>query len=140
LSLTLTLSSSLFAFLIITYIARPKKQDKSKARIDSGREGPMTEEALLEEKRKRTFEDKDREERREAERRRREWEEVESSALGGSLRKIPQERKRESTLLGGVSVKLLYMISLGATAFELTHEPVRNHGADGQEPCSSSGV
>lgn len=108
LSLTLTLSSSLFAFLIITYIARPKNQDKSKARIDSGREGPMTEEALLEEKRKRTFEDKDREERREAERRRREWEEVESSALGGSLRKIPQERKRESTLLGGVSEVALH--------------------------------
>lgn len=62
----------------------------------------MSEEALLEEKRKRTFESRDEEEKRESARRQREWEEVEASALGG-LQKMPEGRKRESTLLGGVS-------------------------------------
>ncbi len=64
----------------------------------------MSEEALLAEKRRRVFEERDREERQEAERRKNEWEEVESSALGG-LRRMPEGIKRsrlgESTI-GGV--------------------------------------
>ncbi|CAD6585587.1 MAG: hypothetical protein TREMPRED_004179 [Tremellales sp. Tagirdzhanova-0007] len=63
----------------------------------------MSEEALLAEKRKRVFAARDREERREAERRKNEWEEVESSALGG-LKRMPARMKRsqigESTVGG----------------------------------------
>ena len=66
----------------------------------------MSEEALLAEKRKRVFAARDREERREAERRKNEWEEVESSALGG-LKRMPARMKRsqlgESTI-GGVKL------------------------------------
>ena len=66
-------------------------------------DGEVMEQTLLEEKRRSTFEARDREERREATRRRREWEEVESSALGsGGLQRMPEGRKRESTI-GGVS-------------------------------------
>ncbi len=64
----------------------------------------MSEEALLEEQRKRVFEQRDREERREAERRRNEWEEVESSALGG-MRRMPEGMKRSimgHSTIGGV--------------------------------------
>lgn len=66
----------------------------------------MSEEALLEEKRKRVFDQRDREERRETERRRNEWEEVESCALGG-LRRMPEGIKRSrvgDSTIGGVSV------------------------------------
>ena len=65
----------------------------------------MSEEALLEEKRNRVFEQRDREERQEAERRKNEWEEVESSALGG-LRRMPEGMKRSrfgDSTIGGVS-------------------------------------
>lgn len=66
----------------------------------------MSEEALLEEKRKRVFEQRDQEERQEVERRRNEWEEVESSALGG-LRRMPEGMKRSrfgDSTIGGVSI------------------------------------
>lgn len=64
----------------------------------------MSEEALLAEKNKNTFAALDKEDKREAERRRAEWEEVESSAMGG-LRKMPEEMKRgkADSIIGGVS-------------------------------------
>ena len=80
----------------------------------------MSEEALLEEKRKRVFERRDLEERREAERRRSEWEVVESSALGG-FRRMPESMKRShfgDSTIGGVS---LYRDILGS---KLTSGPV----------------
>ena len=104
LSLSLTLSSSLFAFLVITYLIRPRDKppaDKGKSKL-SASDRPMSDEALFEEKRSRVFDARDKEEKRESSRRRREWEEVESSALGG-LKQMPENRKRESTLIGGVS-------------------------------------
>nr|XP_031863226.1 uncharacterized protein CI109_001098 [Kwoniella shandongensis]KAA5530298.1 hypothetical protein CI109_001098 [Kwoniella shandongensis] len=95
-SLSLTLSSSLFAFALITFLRRPKqKPSKSTKAIDN----KTTEESLLAEKQARAFEAKDMEEKEEAERRKREWEEIESSALGG-LRKLPGDKKRESTVGG----------------------------------------
>lgn len=104
-SLTLTLSSSLLAFLIITYIMRTRKAPSSGPKT-AGHGQPMSEEALLAEKTKRTFAERDRAERQEERRRREEWEQVENSALGGGLRKMPAGRKRsaigESTI-GGVS-------------------------------------
>ncbi|KAK1924178.1 hypothetical protein DB88DRAFT_270075 [Papiliotrema laurentii] len=98
LSLTLTLSSSLFAFLVISFVFR-NKTPPSKTKKHDHRDRHSTEEALLEEKRRQTFESRDEEERREEERRRREWEEVESSALGG-LQRMPEGRKRDSTIGG----------------------------------------
>ncbi len=62
----------------------------------------MSEEALLAEKRARTFERQDQEERREAARRKEEWEEVQESALG---RRVPEEMKRSrfgDSTVGGV--------------------------------------
>lgn len=99
LSLSLTLSSSLFAFLVISFVFRSKSPRDAKGKAVT--HNPMSEEAMLEEKRKRAFEARDAEEKREGARRQREWEEVEASALGG-LQKMPEERKRGSTLLGGV--------------------------------------
>lgn len=103
-SLTLTLSSSIFAFLIITYLLRPKSKASRRSHADEKK--PMSQESLLEEKQARVFEERDREERHEAERRRHEWEEVESSALGG-LRKMPEDKKRSywanQSTIGGVS-------------------------------------
>lgn len=98
-SLTLTISSSFFAFLIISYIFRGKTEPTREKDITA--KSHTSEQALLEEKRRTTFETRDAEERREEERRRREWEQVESSALGG-LQRMPEGRKRESTI-GGVS-------------------------------------
>ena len=115
-ALGLTLSSSLFAFVVITYLARPKT-DKRQVGAKK-RERPATsvggsvEEQLLAERRARAFDARDAEDRREGERRQREWEEVENLAAGG-LRKMPMNRKRQpegSTLLGGVSVR--YHLSL----------------------------
>ncbi|ORY34045.1 hypothetical protein BCR39DRAFT_518237 [Naematelia encephala] len=96
-SLGLTLSSSFFAFIIISYLrSASKKKSKRTAQ-------PILEEKVLEDKRKAVFAERDREERREADRRKAEWEEVESSALGG-MRRVPEERKRsrigESTIGG----------------------------------------
>lgn len=66
----------------------------------------MSEEALLAEKTKRTFSERDRAERQEERRRREEWEVVENSALGGGLRKMPADKKRSAigdSTVGGVS-------------------------------------
>lgn len=65
----------------------------------------MSEEALLAEKTKRTFAERDRAERQEERRRQEEWELVESSAIGGGLRKMPADKKRSAigdSALGGV--------------------------------------
>jgi hypothetical protein len=107
-SLSLSLSSSLIAFLIISYVSRPKpkasKHGVHKVNETQGK-GANTE-SLLREKEARVFAERDREESMEAERRREEWEEVESSAAGG-LRRLPEERKRGSrfgeSTIGGVS-------------------------------------
>ena len=77
----------------------------------------MSEEALLAEKTKRTFADRDRAERQEERRRQEEWELVESSAIGGGLRKMPADKKRSmigDSAIGGVSpiLLLLLMVSL----------------------------
>jgi hypothetical protein len=65
----------------------------------------MSEEALLAERTQQTFHENDLAEQREEARRRQEWEQVETSALGG-LRKMPADKLRsrigESTI-GGVS-------------------------------------
>ncbi|KAK4687859.1 hypothetical protein P7C73_g2256, partial [Tremellales sp. Uapishka_1] len=95
-SLTLTLSSSVLAFLLITFLRRGKKTSRRSLKKD-GLGGPMTEEGLLAEKNKRVFEERDREERREAERRKEEWEEVEN---GSGLRRLPADKRRESTIGG----------------------------------------
>lgn len=99
LSLTLALSSSLVAFSIISYIFRGRPLPPPATSITS--EG-TSEELLLAEKRRATFETRDKEEKTEAERRRREWEEVESSALGG-LQRMPADKKRGESTIGGVS-------------------------------------
>jgi hypothetical protein len=66
----------------------------------------MSEESLLAERTRRTFEEQDLAEEREEKRRREEWEEVETSALGGGMRRMPADKLRsrigESTV-GGVS-------------------------------------
>ncbi|KAK8864363.1 hypothetical protein IAR55_001610 [Kwoniella newhampshirensis] len=95
-SLSLTLSSSLFAFVLITFLRRPKRSAMQPTKeIDN----KTFEESLLAEKRARAFETKDQEEKLEEERRKREWDEIESSALGG-LRKLPGDKQRESTVGG----------------------------------------
>lgn len=101
LSLALALSSSLFAFSIISYVFRGKPAPSQAKSIAS--EG-TSEEALLAEKRRTTFETRDREEQREEERRRKEWDQVESSALGG-LQKMPASKKRGESTIGGVSLR-----------------------------------
>lgn len=112
-ALGLTLSSSFFAFVIITYLARPKT-DKGQVASRSSREkqpsrsmpSGSVEEQLLAERRANTFAARDAHERQEREQRQREWEDVDRLARGG-LRKIPKERQRHdgsSTLLGGVSL------------------------------------
>lgn len=67
----------------------------------------MSEEALLAERTKQTFAERDLSERREETRRRQEWEEVETSALGGGLRRMPTDKLRSSRIgdsaIGGVS-------------------------------------
>lgn len=65
----------------------------------------MSEEALLAERTKKTFADRDRSERQEERRRREEWEQVETSALGGGLRRMPADKKRSAvgdSTIGGV--------------------------------------
>lgn len=115
-------------FALISYLfpktTKKGSSSKNKSAANGTVNGEVTEQTLLEEKRRSTFEAKDREERREATRRRREWEEVESSALGGSgLQAMPAERKRESTI-GGVS-----RVTMAET--ELT--VVRDYGADADQ-------
>ena len=112
-ALGLTLSSSFFAFIVITYLARPKylstKKVSSKGKRSvrpaaSSVAAGTVEEQLLQERHARTFDAQDAQERREGEERQRMWESVESLARGG-LRKIPEGRKRQpgtSTLVGGV--------------------------------------
>jgi hypothetical protein len=67
----------------------------------------MSEESLLAERTRRIFEDRDRAEQHEEKRRREEWEQVETSAVGGGMRKMPADKLRsrigESTI-GGVSL------------------------------------
>ncbi|ORX36695.1 hypothetical protein BD324DRAFT_461464 [Kockovaella imperatae] len=94
-SLALTLSSSLIAFVLISFLFRPKAARSSRQTDPTG----MSEADLLAEKASRLEERQAREASEEEARRRREWEEVESSALGG-LRKMPEERKRTSTIGG----------------------------------------
>lgn len=100
-SLTLTLSSSLIAFMIISYVS---KSPKGSAKKLEGETEKTTEEKLLDERRASAA--RDREDREEEERLRAEWEEVQERSSGG-LRRIPEERKRsrvgESTV-GGVSI------------------------------------
>ena len=87
----MTLGSATVVFALISYLFPKTLKKGSQAKNKAAPNGSATGEA------------KDREERREATRRRREWEEVESSALGGGgLQRMPEERKRESTI-GGVS-------------------------------------
>jgi len=65
----------------------------------------MSEEALLAERTKQTFAQRDMTERQEETRRRREWEEVETSALGG-MRRMPSDKLRSrigDSAIGGVS-------------------------------------
>ncbi|KAI9639842.1 uncharacterized protein MKK02DRAFT_40169 [Dioszegia hungarica] len=97
-SLTLTLSSSLIAFMIISYVS---KSPKGSAKRLEGETEKTTEEKLLDERRASAA--RDREDREEEERLRAEWEEVQERSSGG-LRRIPEERKRsrvgESTVGG----------------------------------------
>lgn len=66
----------------------------------------MSEESLLAERTRRTFEEQDLAEQQEEKRRRHEWEQVETSAIGGGMRRMPTDKLRsrigESTI-GGVS-------------------------------------
>lgn len=117
LSLTLTLSSAILAFLFISFIRRSSGRDTGKrvARADKARDTSsglgrgMTEEELLQERQSRAFDARERQEREEGERRQREWEEVESLARGG-LQKIPDARKRkpESTVGGVSTIRMLF--------------------------------
>jgi hypothetical protein len=71
----------------------------------------MSEEALLAEKTKQTFSARDQAEQREEMRRREEWEQVESSALGG-MRRMPvdKQRSRIDSAIGGVGPFIMHVV------------------------------
>jgi hypothetical protein len=106
LSLSVSLTTSVLAFLLITLCGRSRKQPTKVIRPASDK-NPMSEEALLAEKQARAFDARDQDEKDEAARRREEWEQVESSALGErGLRRTPAEAKRSEvgdSTIGGVS-------------------------------------